>query len=173
MSYLKAQEVEFLSNVKELEGAQRIFISSLPSLQEYATSSDILNLLDKEIKQSEGQIQRLETALNLLTPTVNEESNHQIDTRLRNIFYRLSNAATTHIKEKIVLSSMMRIYNCLITAQEDAARYGDSLGYIITADTLRENAREMAGLVQEVAQTDEKRKTEHISHKRSSFQQVQ
>lgn len=100
-------------------------------------------------------------------------NNKQMDAQLRNLYFRLRKAGTKRNNDRIILSAIRTIYNCLINKQEHAAGFGDSLGYIVAADILKENAREMAGLAKEVAQTEEKYKNEHIIPERTSFQPVQ
>jgi len=143
MSTVKSIENLFVEELKDLYSAETQITKTLPKLVEAASSADLKHAFQHHLKETEGQIGRLEKAFEILGTSPKGKTCDGMKGILSEGAEMLHETPTGDIRDAALISAAQRVEHYEMAAYGSVRSYAENL-----------NQQEIAGLLQETLEEE-------------------
>jgi len=156
MTTVNSVENLFIEELKDLYSAETQITKTLPKLAEAASSSDLKNAFEHHLKETEGQIQRLDKAFEMLEVSPKGKTCDGMKGILSEGAEMLKETSAGNIRDIALISAAQRVEHYEMAAYGTVRSYAEIL-----------NKQQIAGLLQETLDEEKAadKKLTEISHK--------
>lgn len=132
----------FVEELKDLHSAERQITKTLPKLIEVATSADLKKAFEHHLKETEGQIQRLDKAFGILGTHSKEKTCDGMKGILAEGAEMLHETKPGEIRDVALISAAQRVEHYEMAAYGTVRSYAEHLNQPQIADLLQDTLEE-------------------------------
>ena len=137
MAHVKTMEHLFVEELKDLYSAETQITKTLPKLVEAATAPDLKSAFEHHLKETEGQIQRLDKAFRLLGASPKGKTCDGIKGILAEGTDMLHETTQGNIRDAALISAAQRVEHYEMAAYGSARSFAENLNRKDIAELLQ------------------------------------
>ncbi|MGH9605713.1 MAG: ferritin-like domain-containing protein [Terracidiphilus sp.] len=139
---VKTIEQLFVEELKDLYSAENQIIKALPKMAKAATSQELRNALESHLKETEGQVKRLDRVFNILTLNPASKTCEGIKGVLEEGSRMLHETEAGDVRDMAIISGGQRVEHYEMAAYGTARSYAKRLEKAQIAQLLEETLEE-------------------------------
>jgi ferritin-like metal-binding protein YciE len=145
-----------IEELKDLHSAETQITKKLPKMIEAASSADLKKAFEKHLKETEGQIERLDKAFEILGTKVTNKNCDGMKGILSEGSEMLRETKSGEVRDAALISAAQRVEHYEISAYGTGRSYAEQLNQSEVADLLQQTLEEEKATDEKLTQLSKK-----------------